>query len=376
MRRATQCLPALLAVTGAVVLWSCASRNFRSPAIDPDAARARITKLIPAKVATRDGWAVDMFAAFEALEIAPSTENACAVIAVAQQESGFQADPTVPGLPGIARREIDARAAKLGVPQLLVSAALHMPSPTGKSYAERLDKVSTERELSEIFEDFIDMVPLGARLFADWNPVRTGGPMQVSIAFAEDHAKRRKYPYPVPQNIRHEVFTRRGGLYFGTAHLLDYPAPYDDMLYRFADYNAGHFASRNAAFQNALAIAATTTLALDGDLLIPGNSLESPSNTELAVRKIASRIDRDARGIRDDLDKGDGDEFERTKTYRRVFELAGELRGKPLPRALVPQIRLQSAKITRKLTTQWFASRVNERYRQCLARGRSGDRKR
>lgn len=34
----------------------------------------------------------------------------------------------------------------------------------------------------------------------------------------------------------------------------------------------------------------------------------------------------------------------------------------------MPHIRLQSAKITRKLTTGWFADRVNGRYRQCLAR--------
>jgi hypothetical protein len=38
----------------------------------------------------------------------------------------------------------------------------------------------------------------------------------------------------------------------------------------------------------------------------------------------------------------------------------------PAPRALVPNIRLQSVKISRKLTTEWFARRVDDRYRRCL----------
>src|ERR1043165_6307730 len=126
-----------------------------------------------------------------------------------------------------------------------------LTSPNGKSYRERIDAVKTEQQLSEIFDDFIGMVPMGRTFFANRNPVRTGGPMQVSVAFAESHVQAKPYPYPVAGSIRNEVFTRRGGMYFGIAHLLDYPASYESTLYRFADYNAGRYASRNAAFQRA-----------------------------------------------------------------------------------------------------------------------------
>jgi hypothetical protein len=37
---------------------------------------------------------------------------------------------------------------------------------------------------------------------------------------------------------------------------------------------------------------------------------------------------------------------------------------------VVPQIPLRSPKITRKLTTEWFANRVETRYQSCLARAR------
>jgi hypothetical protein len=51
-----------------------------------------------------------------------------------------------------------------------------------------------------------------------------------------------------------------------------------------------------------------------------------------------------------------------------VFALADRLHGKPAPRAVLPTIVLQTAKTTRKLTSEGFASRAAERYRTCLAR--------
>jgi hypothetical protein len=352
-----------------LALAACTSPQRREPPIDPDVARAEIARRLPAKLTSRDIWAVDIFAAFEALSLRPTPENICAVVAVTEQESTFQVNPPVPGLAAIARREIDARAARFHIPAMAVNAALALQSPTGTTYRERLDQVKTEKELNDLFADFINIVPLGERLFGDLNPVRTGGPMQVSIAYAEEHADAKRYPYPIPTNVRNEVFTRRGGMYFGIAHLLDYPADYDDMLFRFADFNAGHYASRNAAFQNAVSVLTKTALALDGDLLLHGAAASEPSKTELAARKLADRLDLSEAAIRRDLERGAASDFANTKLYKRVFDLGDKGRAKPLPRAVVPKIRLQSPKITRKLTTEWFAKRVDQRYERCLTRG-------
>jgi hypothetical protein len=133
-----------------------------------------------------------------------------------------------------------------------------------------------------------------------------------------------------------------------------------------ADYNAGHYASRNAAFQNAVNIVSKKRLALDGDLLIEG--ADKPSNTELAIRTIGELGLTDAQ-VRTALEQGGESEFERTPLYSRVLALADKAPpGRPVPRAIVPRIRLVGPKITRNLTTDWFARRVDDRYRRCLVR--------
>lgn len=355
-----------LSCLGLVLLAGCATQPALPPQRQPDVVRAEILRKLPASVSDRSGWANDVYVALSAQDISTSTANLCAVLAVTEQESTYTADPVVPGLARIARAEIDRRAAALHVPGLLVSAALRIDSPDGRSYAQRLGQVRTERQLSALYEDFIGMVPLGGKLFGGLNPVHTGGPMQVSVDFAREHA--RDYPYPVEGSIRHEVFTRRGGLYFGTAHLLGYPAHYDALLYRFADFNAGWYASRNAAFQAAVSRATGIDLALDGDLLQPGADLEHPGSTERAIRALGARLDMGDGQIRDALARGDRLEFEDTALYARVFALADAAAGRAMPRAILPGIRLESPKITRKLTTAWFADRVNARWQRCMQR--------
>ncbi len=360
-----QALPAI-GVLVALALAGCSNKSAQPlpEGVKPVDVAATVRQKMPASVQDRDGWAQDIATAFSSQGLAPTEENVCSVLAVAAQESTYQSDPSVPNLSKIAWQEIYRRAGKLYVPEFMVRAALSVKSPSGKSYAERLDRVKSEGELSAIFDDFIDMVPLGQKLFGSLNPVHTGGPMQVSIAFAEQHQD--GYPWKIAGTVRQEVFTRRGGLWFGTYHLLNYPANYDKPLYRFADFNAGWYASRNAAFQQAVSKATGVKLALDGDLIRYDS--DEPGKTELAVRRLASQLEMSNSEIHRALKRGNTLEFEEEALYGKVFALAEKRSGRKLPRAILPGIALESPKITRNLTTAWFAKRVDERRARCMAR--------
>jgi hypothetical protein len=338
--------------------------------VDERDGKARVARLISPTVKDRAGWAEDLYAAFGHLKVVHANETYCAAIAIIEQESSFQADPAVPGLPDIVRRELDRRAERYGVPRMLIAAALKTTSSTGRSYEQRIETLRTERQLSELFDDMISELPLGRQLLADYNPVHTGGPMQVGISFAEQHAQERRYPYPLPRALRDEVFTRRGGVYFGSAMLLDYPAPYDDIVYRLADYNAGRYSSRNAAFQAALARWSGHALIPDGDLLRYQNGKPSdvPSQVELALRSHAAALQMSAPQIRRELLLEKSAAFGDSPLYARVFAFADKAAGSAVPRQMLPRIDLNSPKFERKLTTEGFARRVAQRHQACLAR--------
>ena len=106
-------------------------------------------------------------------------------------------------------------------------------------------------------------------------------------------------------------------MYFGIAHLLGYPVSYKQPLYRFADFNAGWYASRNAAFQNAVSRASGIPLALDGDLVRYDSIM--PGTTELAVRTLGKQLGMRNPTIRDQLEEGKNFEFEDTQLYAAGF---------------------------------------------------------
>ena len=122
-------------------------------------------------------------------------------------------------------------------------------------------------------------------------------------------------------------------------------------------------------FRRRCASASNRKLDLDGDPFVAGSAIESPGQTESAARSLARALGMDDAAIRRDLARSDGADFERSALYGKVFALADQRAGRKLPRAALPNIVLKSPKITRRLTTEWFARRVDERFQRCLTRG-------
>lgn len=329
------------------------------------AARALVqNKLLPASVRDKAGWSQEIVGAFTGLHLPYRADLLCAAMAVIEQESTWQADPVVPGLGEMVWKKIAEKAGGV-IPVAALKVAFLKPSATGESYTSRIDRLRTEKEMNALFEDMVaDARRLGLPVNMK-NPIRTGGPMQVSVEFAEEHVRAKGYPYPRKGSWRDEVFSRRGGLYFGIANLLDFPADYPDMRYRFADFNAGRYSSRNAAFQAAVSRLSGMKLSLDGDLLIYRDGAPSSiSSTQLALERLEGRLGMSRAEVSRDLRLEKTPAFSQSALYQKVFALAGGHAA----RAVMPQIQLVSPKITRKLTTEWFADRVDGRYKACLAR--------
>ncbi len=348
--------------------------------------QATATLIVNAQPNVREarGWAIDLLDVLRLHELPANRENVCSSIAIIAQESGFQADPSVTGLGRLSEKTIRD---KLDAIPLLGNTALDFleTTPNAKdSYMQRIRAARTERDLDMTYRamvaDAARQSSLGVvvesgllnTLIEGRNQINTIGSMQVSVSFAMEHAKKRRW-LPMSLNdaysVRDELYTRHGGMYYGVLQLLGYETGYDRKVYRFADYNAGRYASRNAAFQKQVAALSGEKLATDGDLLLydtSGRAKKKPSSSEKALRRIADGIDD--KQLRADLLREKENDFVKTRTYTTVREEYAKNAKQAAKFAEVPAIALNSPKIKHAMTTQIFADRVNRRYQACMAK--------
>lgn len=353
----------------------------------------QIRKVIPTRVAERSNWAKDIYDITEQLGIPQSKENICSIVAVVDQESNFVANPTVPGLGAKAVKEVQDRfdekfKDKLGdniggtLAGYFQEVLRTQPTPEN-NYLKQMSKVSTEKDLDELYQEiFAHMAKhyhvsaltgaaklVGQDIGEKLNPITTLGSMQVHIGYAKDH-KRQSGNIA---ELRSDMYTRYGGLYYGIHRLMMYPAAYDKPIYRFADYNSGRYSSRNAAFQSMLNDLTAAELSLDGDLLLyskNGNPRAEKSESERELINVfaANNVLITPKQIRSDLKDEKENALEETQTYKAVTDLYEKKIGKKKFYAIMPEVVISGPKLSREYNTNWFATRVNGRYETCMRR--------
>ena len=384
---------ALLALT--ISLAGCGNGSWWANDDEPKLESDQIKKLIPSRVNDRTSWAKDIYAITEELKIPRNKENICSIIAVVDQESNFIANPNVPGLGAKAVKEVSSRLQekfedKLGT---TIGAPLagyfqdvlkNQPSPEN-NYLKQMSKVKNEKELDVLYREIfaymskhyhVSALTGAAKLvgqdFAEkLNPITTLGSMQVHINYAKDN-KRSSMNI---NELRDDLYTEYGGLYYGIHRLMMYPANYDKPIYRFADYNSGMYSSRNAAFQKMIKKSSGIDLDLDGDLLSydkNGNPRAATTTTEKALLNlfVQNNVLITPRQLRNDLEKEKAKGFEKTQTYAAVSKLYTEKTQKDPIYAIMPEVVISGPKLSRDYNTNWYASRVNGRYDTCMHRAK------
>ena len=314
----------------------------------------------------------------------PDRDHVCQVLAVIEQESGYAADPAVDGLGAIVDRGIHEALDSLGPLEGPTRKALldHAPPGETRTFEQRIKTVRTEQDVDRLFQDVVayhrEKAPklahlaelLFPRLVERYNPIATAGSMQVSVSWAQSVGRAEGLDAPA---VRAQLYTQTGGVHYGVRRLFD-GADYDEPLFRFADYNAGEWASRNAAFQIHLGTVTGLDVVPDGDLLAyDRNGKPSGDDGQTMTALLAWRLQRapdlSEGHLRRDVRKEKEHAFEDTETWKRVRADFEEMKHRAPKYAAIPDVALASPKMTKARTTRWFAEMVEGRYRTCLARG-------
>lgn len=364
-----------IAVT-ALSLTSCDNLGQPKPSNVLD--KNQIAKHLPTRGQDKAAWASDIYDVFNTLNLERTRGNVCSVVAIIDQESNFKADPPVSNLGATSLKALNEKLdGKLGSTLAGYFRRMLKNEPTvANSFEKQILKVKTEQQLDRVYHEMFNYFSdkyytsgitnvtklLGGDVAEKLDPITTLGSMQVHIDYARDHQR----VSGNAEELRRDLYTQYGGLYYGIHRLLRYPTNYPDPIYRFADYNSGMYSSRNAAFQKMLAALSGQTIDLDGDLMIYNGSGQSQSEKVLTLLAQKGTIALTPRQISNDLKKEKTAAFATTETYRTIAHLYQLKTDKTPPVAIMPQVVISGAKLSRDYNTNWYATNVNKRYLTCL----------
>src|SRR5262245_9795454 len=151
-----------------VVLVAAVTACHEAPPPAPPAARppaplglGQVRAAFPDGVGDPGGWAKDLLAGFTDSALVPDATRVCAVVAVLQQESGFQADPPVPNLGTLVRKRLDEEAERFGPLGPSAMDRLLKRRAPGERWTvdERSRRLRTERELDRLFRVVLGAEP-------------------------------------------------------------------------------------------------------------------------------------------------------------------------------------------------------------------------
>lgn len=344
---------------------------------------AKISQAMPNRNQQKQLWATDIHDIFNTLKIERTPQNICSVIAVIDQESNFQADPPVAGLGKSSLNALNSQLEeKLGKTLAPFFRKMLKNEPTpANSFEKQILAVKTEQQLDKVYHQMFAHFSekyyankitnlgklVGTDLTEKLDPITTLGSMQVHINYARENRRTNTSN----EELRRDLYTQYGGLYYGIHRLMLYPTNYDNPIYRFADYNSGVYSSRNAGFQKMLSELSGQKLDFDGDLLIykSGSSIsETQSQSEKALQNMASQgfLQLTTRQIRNDLSKEKTEKFADTEVYRTIGSLYKLKTGKDPIFQMMPQVVISGAKLSKDYNTKWYADNVNRRYQTCM----------
>ncbi len=354
----------------------------RTTTADPGMSADRVAAYVRSGTDEPLAWARAVRSGLTAAGRPVDEDHVCQVLAIIEQESGYDADPEVAGLAGIVERELETELkAKLGFLADEVASAVLDVAPEGeeKTFRQQLHEVRTERDLDELFQAIVAhqearapavgtvVRALAPRLVERLNPVSTAGSMQVKVGWAQAHEVSKGME---PEAVRALMYTVEGGVRYGTLRLFE-TASYPEPIHRFADFNAGPYASRNAALQEQLSVLEGVELVRDGDLLAYNGRgkpvREQRGETYGTVMGFLAERGVGEKQGRKDLELEKSAELEGTSTWALVKEAYREEHGEPAY-AVVPKVQLDSPKLTGAWTTASFAERVQRRYEDCRKR--------